>query len=131
MVKAMILFATATVLGGTLCWLTRGVYDRHFMMEGTFHVVSHCTEAHEILLKFPSGKTKTFKLGPGAVTDFRLKETGEGSIKVSLDGDSRDAVGYVTSMNHIVVLVIGEEATGFSQIFPALKQYPPAKTASS
>ena len=131
MIKAMILFVTAAVLSGTASWIARGVYDHHFMRDGTFHVVSHCTEAHEILLKFPSGKTKEFKLEPGAVTDFRLMKTGEGSITVSLDGEFRDAVGYVTSMNSIVVLVIGEETTGFSQIFPALKQYPLEKTTSS
>jgi hypothetical protein len=118
MVKAIILFTTATVLSGTVCWIARGVYDRLFMMEGTFHVVSHCTDAHEVLLNFPSGKTKTFKLRPGAVTDFRLKGTGEGSIAVNLDGEARDEIGYVTSMNSIVVLVIGDETTNFSQIFP-------------
>ena len=130
MAKAMILFATTTVLSGTLCWLTRGVYDRHFMMEGVFHVVSHSSEAHQILLKFPSGKTKKFTLDPGAVTNFRLKGTGEGYIAVNLDGEARDLVGYVTSMNSIVVLVIGEKTTNFSQIFPGHAETL-AKTASN
>jgi uncharacterized cupredoxin-like copper-binding protein len=130
MIKAMILLATAAMLSGTASWIARGVYDRHFMMEGTFHVVSHCTEAHEVLLKFPSGKTKTLELAPGAVTDFRIKETGEGSIAVNLDGEARDEVGYVTSMNSIVVLVIGDKTTKFSQIFPGHAEAP-AKTSSS
>ena len=127
----MILFATAGMLSGVLTWVIRGEYDRHFMMEGAFHVVSHSSKAHEILLKFPSGKTKEFKLEAGAVTDFRLMETGEGSIMVSLDGEFRDLVGYVTSMNSMIVLVIGEETTGFSQIFPSLKQDPLGKITSS
>ena len=131
MIKAMILFATTALLSGVFAWLIRGVYDRHFMMEGAFHVVSHSSKAHEILLKFPSGKTKEFKLGPGAVTDFRLMETGEGAITVSLDGAFRDTVGYVTSINDIVVLVIGDETTGFSQIFSSLKHYPLTKPTSS
>lgn len=131
MIKAMILFATVAMLSGVSAWVIRGEYDRHFMMEGTFHVVNHSSKAHQILLTFPSGTTKRFRLGPGAVTDFKLTETGEGSITVSLDGEFRDAAGYVTSMNSIVVLVIGEETTGFSQIFPGLKQYPLEKTPSS
>ena len=131
MIKAMILFTAAALLSGVSAWVIRGEYDRHSMMEGAFHVVSHSSTAHEVLLRFPSGKTKKFKLGPGAATDFRLMETGEGSITVSLNGESRDRVGYVTSMNSIVVLVIGEETTGFSQIFPGLKQYPLEKTTSS
>ncbi len=124
MIKAIILFTASTLLAGILAWMGRGVYDRHFMMQGAFHIVSHSSEAHEVLLKFPSGKTKKFNLQPGATTDFRLMETGEGSIMVSLGGKPRDTVGYVTSMNDIVVLVIGDEATGFSQIFPALQHYP-------
>ena len=116
MIKAMILLLIAVMLGGTLSWLVRGEYDRVFMMEGVFHVVSHSSEAHQILLKFPSRKTKKITLDPGAVTNFRLKGTGEGYIAVNLDGEARDEVGYVTSMNGIVVLVIGEKTTNFSQI---------------
>ncbi|MCP4848050.1 MAG: hypothetical protein GY899_08910 [Verrucomicrobiaceae bacterium] len=113
---------------GILAWIARGVYDHHFMMEGAFHVVSHSAKAQEVLLKFPSGKTKAFNLKPGASTDFRLMETGEGSIAVSLNGKPRATVGYVTTMNGIVVLVIGDKTTSFSQIFPALKPYPLAQT---
>ena len=131
MVKAIILFTASTLLAGTLAWMMRGIYDRHLMIEGAFHVVSHSTKAHEVLLKFPSGETKEFSLNPGAVTDFRLMETGEGSITVSLDGKPRDAVGYVTSINGMIVLVIGDETTGFSQIFPAAQKYPLAKTTRS
>ena len=131
MIKAIILFTTAAVLSGGISWLVRGEYDRHFMMEGVFHVVSHSSKAHQVLLKFPSGKTKKFTLGPAAVTNFRLKGTGEGYIAVTLDGEARDEVGYVTSMNSIVVLVIGEKTTNFSQIFPAIMHYPLAQTTNN
>ena len=52
--------------------------------------------------------------------DFMITNTGEGSITVIIDGKVRDQVGYVTSMNSIVVLTIGEDHTGYSKIFPPL-----------
>jgi hypothetical protein len=48
------------------------------------------------------------------------------TIQRNGDGENRDQVGYVTSMNSIVVLVIGEEQTEFSQIFPSLITEPGA-----
>ncbi len=131
MIKAIILFTTLAMLSGGISWIARGKYDHYFMMEGAFHVINHGKGTHEVLLRFPSGKTKKFNLGAGATTHFRLKETGEGSIEVTLDGKARDEVGYVTSMNGIVVLVIGEKTTNFSQIFPAIMHYPLAQTTNN
>lgn len=69
-------------------------------------------------LTFPSGKQTGFNLDKNGICMFQLPDTGEGAISVFLDGKERDKVGYVTSMNSITVLVIGEKETEFSQIFP-------------
>lgn len=90
------------------------------MMEGHFHIMSNAKLDHKVGLNFPSGKHLIFNLKKGGSVDFKLPDTGEGSITISIDGVVRDHVGYVTSMNSIVVLVIGEEQTEFSQIFPSL-----------
>ena len=118
MLKAIILFTSGAMMGLILAWIARGVYDRHFMMEGSFHVVNHSKASHNISLRFPSGKTKALAMAPGSSQDFRLYDTGEGSITVNVNGSDRDQVGYVSSLNSMIVLVIGEKHTGFSQVFP-------------
>ena len=115
--KAIILFLSGAITGLILAWIARGVYDRYFFMEGSFHVVNHSSAAHNISLRFPSGKTKAFSMKPGSSQDFRINDTGEGSITVNVDGSDRDQVGYVTSSNNMIVLVIGDDHSGFSQVF--------------
>lgn len=108
------------LIGGVCAWILRGEYDKHFMMEGHFHVVSNAKQDHEVVLEFPSGKQVDFNLKKGSSFRFKQLDTGDGSVAVSIDGKVRDQVGYVTSKNSIVVLVIGDQETGFSQIFPSL-----------
>jgi hypothetical protein len=118
--KTGLTIIASILIGGLCAWMLRGEYDRIFMMEGHFHIMSNAKLDHRVDLHFPSGKHLSFNLKKGGSVDFKLPDTGEGSIAVSIDGVERDHVGYVTSMNSIVVLVIGEEQTEFSQIFPLL-----------
>ena len=118
--KTGFIIIVSLLLGGLSAWLLRGEYDKHFMMEGNFHVVSCADREHMVSLAFPSGQKKNFNLKKGGFADFKLLGTGEGSITVSIDGKPRDRVGYVP-INGIVILVIDEERTVFSQIFPSLK----------
>jgi hypothetical protein len=118
--KAALIIIAPLLFGGFCAWMLRGEYDKHFMMEGHFHIVSNAKLDHKVDLNFPSGKHLGFNLKKGGSFDFKLPDTGEGSITISIDGMVRDHVGYVTSMNSIVVLVIGEEQTEFFQIFPSL-----------
>ena len=106
--------------GVAAAWYARGAYDQYFMIEVRFHVIYLSQLGHEINLEIPSGKKKNFRLKPDGVFDFVVSDTGEGSIKVTIDGNSREPVGYVTSMNSIIVLTINEDYIGFSQIFPSL-----------
>ncbi len=118
--KLLIGFAFVLALGATGAWLARGEFDRHFMLNGRFFVLNAVGKEAEITLRFPSGVERIMPLRDGAVSEFVLRETGEGSIEVLVDGDSRDRVGYVTSFNPLVVLVVGENKTRYSQINPAL-----------
>ena len=119
-VRTVFLSGVLVLIGGAFAWFARGEYDKHFMMEGHFHIVSRADQDHEVVLKFPSGKQVDFNLKKNGSVDFVITDTGEGSITVIVDGRVRDQVGYVTSMNSIVVLIIDEDHTGFSQIFPSL-----------
>lgn len=118
--KTGLIIIGSLLIGGLCTWMLRGEYDRSFMMEGHFHIVGNAKLDHHVDLHFPSGKHMSFNLKKGGSVDFKLPDTGEGSITVSIDGVVRDHVGYVTSMNGIVILVIGEEQTIFSQIFSSI-----------
>ena len=116
-VKKSLLIVFLLIVGGFCAWVLRGEYDKRFMMEGRFHVVSTSQQDHEVALTFPSGAQVDFTLKKSASFNFKQTDTGEGSIAVSIDGVDREPVGYVTSMNNIVVLTMDEEHVGFSQIF--------------
>jgi hypothetical protein len=118
--KTALFIVISLFVSGLLTWIARGEYDKHFMMNGYFHVVSNANQDHEVILEFPSQKEMNFSLKKGSSFNFKLDDTGEGSITVSIDGKVRDKIGYVTSMNNIVLLVVGNERTEFSQIFPSL-----------
>jgi hypothetical protein len=118
--KTALIIIGALFIGGLCSWVLRGEYDQHFMMEGHFHIVSNAQQDHDITITFPSEERIHFTLRKGGSFDFRQLNTGEGSVTISIDGKRRDHVGYVTSMNGIVVLVIGDTQTQFSQIFPSL-----------
>lgn len=118
--KIIVLGIACFLAGLVLAWLVRGLYDAHFMMDGHFHVISQAERDYNVTLEFPSGKEISFLLNKYSAVDFMLTGTGEGSIIVKLDGNIRDRVGYVTSMNSLVILTIGDKHTGFSQVFPSL-----------
>ena len=118
--KTGLFIIASLILGGLCAWILRREYDKIFMMEGHFHVMSTAKQDHDVVLEFPSGKEVSFNLKKSGLFDFKQSDTGEGSITVSIDGEVRDQVGYVTSMNGIVVLVIGDGKTETSQIFPSL-----------
>ena len=97
-------------------WITRGFYDRIFMMEGCIHIVSNLPEDQTIELIFPSSETRSVSLTRYGAKTIRVRKTGEGSIAVTRSGETSD-VGYVTSKNGIIVLHINPDRVGFSQIF--------------
>jgi hypothetical protein len=118
--KSFLIIIAAFTIGGVCTWILRGEYDKHLMMEGHFHIISTASQHHDVILKFPSGEQVDFNLKKGGSHNFNLTNTGEGSIAVAINGKDRDQIGYVTSMNSIVVLAIGDKQTEFSQIFPSL-----------
>ena len=47
-----------------------------------------------------------------------IGKTGEGSIDVTIDGTGKDDVGYLTTMNGMVILTVAENSIIFSQFSP-------------
>jgi len=99
-------------------WFGRGIYDRLFMMEGRILVVNSTGAPHKIQVAFPSGKSLNFDLASGATSEARVEETGEGSVRVVVDGTRSEDIGYVTSRNSIVVLTVSDSKIVFSQMTP-------------
>ena len=97
-------------------WLVRGFYDRLFFLEGQVVVVNATAVDHTIRFAFPAGEVMEVDLEAGNSFRFGVDETGEGSIGVTIDGARREDVGYVTSMNGMVVLTIDEDRVIFSQV---------------
>ena len=79
-------------------------------------VVNATAVDHTIRFAFPAGEVMEVDLEAGNSFRFGVDETGEGSIGVTIDGARREDVGYVTSMNGMVVLTIDEDRVIFSQV---------------
>lgn len=92
----------------TVTWWARGIFDRHFRSEGRIHLINHSSDAHRVRLEFPSGNAVETELASGGFEDFRVTDTGEGSIALSIDGKLPDRVGYVTSHNSPMIIVVDE-----------------------
>jgi len=99
-------------------WLGRGLYDKLFMLEGQLFVVNATAEDHMITLTFPLGEEVKIDLNAGDSSRFVIGKTGEGSIYVTIDGVAKGDVGYLTSMNGMVIITIAEDSVIFSQFSP-------------
>ena len=97
-------------------WIGRGLYDRLFILEGHVVAVNATAEDHTIGFAFPAGDEIEIDLKAGASLQFEVAKTGEGSVDVTIDGTRREEVGYVTSMNGMIVLTIAEDRVTFSQV---------------
>lgn len=78
--KIALFIVISLFVSGLLTWIARGEYDKHFMMDGYFHVVSNANQDHEVILEFTSQKQMNFSLKKGGSFNFKLDDTGEGSI---------------------------------------------------
>lgn len=97
-------------------WFGKGLYDRMFMLEGHVVVVNATAEDHQITFAFPSGQKTEVALKAGTSLRSLVGKTGEGSVDIVIDGTRREEVGYVTSMNGLIILTIGEDRVVFSQV---------------
>ena len=107
----LLIFVAAT-------WLGRGLYDKLFMLEGQVFVVNATAEDHTIKLTFPLGEELKVNLKTGDSSRFVIGKTGEGSIDVTIDGNGKDEVGYLTTKNGMMILTIAEDSVIFSQFSP-------------
>lgn len=99
-------------------WFGRGLYDKLFMLEGQVLLVNATAEDHTIKLTFPLGEELKVDLKAGDSSRFMIGKTGEGSIDVTIDGTGKDDVGYLTTMNGMVILTVAENSIIFSQFSP-------------
>lgn len=88
------------------------------MTEGRILVVNSTAATHKIQLSFPSGKLLDFNLTSGTSSEARVRDTGEGSVRVVVDGTRSEDIGYVTSRNSMMVVTISDSTIVFSQITP-------------
>ena len=100
----------------TATWFGKGLYDRIFMLEGHVVVVNATAEDHKIQCSFPSGQKLEVALKAGTSLRSLVGKTGEGSVDIVIDGTRREEVGYVTSMNGLIILTIGEDRIVLSQV---------------
>ena len=81
-------------------------------------VVNATAEDHTIKLTFPLGEELKVDLKAGDSSRFVIGKTGEGSIDVTIDGNGKDEVGYLTTKNGMMILTIAEDSVIFSQFSP-------------
>ena len=86
------------------------------MLEGQVVAVNATAKDHTVRFEFPSGEEIEANLNAGVSSRFVVGKTGEGSVDVTVDGTPRDGVGYVTSMNGMIILTIAEDRVVFSQV---------------
>lgn len=116
-----ILAATlAVVVCAVAAWVLRGVYDRMFMLEGVFLVTNAGGSDIHVGLTLPSGESREFQLGKGASRTFVLNDTGEGGIGVRVGDGPVITTGYVTSINDMCVIAVGDSTVSFSQLTPGM-----------
>lgn len=121
--KFTIFLVLTGLLGFSLAWTARGLYDQFFLLEGHFHLVNHSEEEVEVMVRFPSGKSFEQTISKWRTADFIVEESGEGSVEVTVNGKMLKKVGYVTGMNHPVVLSVSPDNVTFSQILPGWSGY--------
>ena len=111
-VKASFLIAA---IAAATAWFGRGTYDEFQMDEGVFHVVNADDAPRTIKLAFPSGERRRSVIDAGQAVDFEVKDTGEGAVSVTSDGELLGSVGYVTSHNDLSVVVVRADRVLISQ----------------
>lgn len=105
-----------TIVAVVASWFARGLYDELILYQGYFHVINGTENQKTIELIFPSGESKSADIHPGNLNTFVVSNTGEGSIAVKSDGQKIGKVGYVTTFNSPIVIVVMEDKALFSLI---------------
>lgn len=105
-----------------LAWILRGYYDSHFLLEGHLHLSNPRQESIELQLRFPSGYETQLQLKQGESRTLYTPSTGEGSIQIHINQRETHQLGYVTSLNGMIVLQLSNPPH-FSQVFDLSKNH--------
>ncbi|WP_107667369.1 hypothetical protein [Cyanothece sp. BG0011] len=111
--KKYVILTTVAVIGS---WFARGVYDDLKFYNGYCHVINGTEEDKIIELTFPSGESTKANIQPRNLTTFAVSNTGEGSIAVKSDGQEIGNVGYVTSFNPPIIIVVMDNKIVFQYL---------------
>lgn len=97
--SALILgFIAVGALSWTLCALTHN--------NGQIHVVNSLSQDQQVIIGFPSGHQERFEIKSEGSYTFKQIATGEGSLKVTLNGQEIPCDSYVTSINPLMILTL-------------------------
>lgn len=80
-----------------------------FLHTGLFRTLNYSNSTYDVKLSFPSGEERIFTLEPKEFIDISVKNTGEGSIKVLLNNDTEENIGYVTHFNNPIMISIDSQ----------------------
>ncbi|EAZ92056.1 hypothetical protein [Crocosphaera chwakensis] len=97
-------------------WFARGVYDELILYKGYFHVINGTENQKKIELTFPSGESTNVNISSENMNTFVVSNTGEGSIAVKSDNQDLANVGYVSSFNPPIIIVIMDNKVVFQYI---------------
>ncbi|MDP6988159.1 MAG: hypothetical protein QF903_01605 [Planctomycetota bacterium] len=115
MKQVLLTSLAAAVVAAGIAWVARGIYDEIAMDEGVFHVVNAAATQRTIELALPSGERRSAVIESGQAVDFHVENAGEGAVSVMADAEVVDSVGYVTTHNGLVVIVVQSDRALFSQ----------------
>jgi len=101
-------FSLAAV--GTAAWFLRELS----YPEGQVHVVNSLEKDLSVSITFPSGENEQFEIKSESQHNFKVRSTGEGSIKVKINHQDIPCDSYVTSMNPLIVLTLKEDKALFT-----------------
>ncbi|MGK7939808.1 MAG: hypothetical protein AB4062_06590 [Crocosphaera sp.] len=110
------IYIILTIVAVVGSWFVRGFYDELMLYKGYFHVINGTDNNKTIELTFPSGESKNANINPGNLNTFVVFNTGEGSISIKSDGQDLGNVGYITTFNPPIVIVVMDDKVIFSYI---------------
>jgi hypothetical protein len=106
-----------------ITWEGKEFLDETYMLEGRFMIVNASASEHRIGVTFPSGKQFEATIRGGGSHTVEIDDTGEGGLQVTVDGTPRtkkNGVGYVTGINPMMVVVVGDDHLSAHQVIPGI-----------
>ncbi|NJK33695.1 MAG: hypothetical protein HC919_01405 [Oscillatoriales cyanobacterium SM2_2_1] len=111
------------LIASFLAWQVRGLYDGLGVGHNLFHVVNTTKVNQAVVVSFPSGTSYQLSIPAESATEFMESKTGEGGIRLT-SGAKTYQLGYVTSINPMIVIAISDTNATVTQVLPVKKTTP-------